>query len=215
MKKYRSGEVNILLIVVIVMSVLLAVLAGLGVWLYVQYSDQKTNVDGKINEAVALAKKEQAQQLEAKFVQREKEPNREFVGPDDYGRLSFMYPKTWSVYVAKDASNGGTYEAYLNPVLVPPVSSDQIFALRLLIEEKSFDTVLKTYESAIKKGDLRSSAITVGGTQATRLDGIVYKDMRGSIVLLKIRDKTATIRTDAETFKTDFDALIKTVKFNY
>ena len=74
-----------------------------------------------MNLAVAEAKKEQATLDEDKFAQREKEPNRQFVGPDDYGRLTFDYPKTWSVYVARDTSRGGTYEAYLNPITVPPV----------------------------------------------------------------------------------------------
>jgi hypothetical protein len=78
------------------------------VWGILNYTEQKTNVDCKIDVAVITAKKEQADSDEVKFSEREKEPNRQFVGPDDYGRLTFNYPKTWSVYVSKDAATGGS-----------------------------------------------------------------------------------------------------------
>jgi hypothetical protein len=66
----------------------------------------------------------------------------------------------------------------------------------------------------VKKGDLKSSAVSADGSNGTRLDGKFTKDIRGAAVLFKIRDKTLTLRSDADTFKTDFDALIKTIKFN-
>lgn len=190
-----------------------AAIAG-AVWGMINYTEQKTDVDGKINLAVITAKKEQADIDEAKFAEREKEPNRQFVGPDDYGRLTFDYPKTWSVYVHKDIAKGGNFEAYLNPVSVPPVSIIQQYALRVTIEEKNYDTVIAGYSALVKKGDLRSSAVSVDGNNGTRFEGNFSKDIRGSAVVYKIRDKTATLRTDADTFKPDFDALTATIKFN-
>ena len=195
----------------IVLSVGLSVFAA---WAFMNYNDQKTNVDTKIAAAVATAKKVQADADEVKFIQRDKEPMRQFTGPDDYGRVTFNYPKTWSVYVSKDALNGGTYEAYLNPITVPPISSTQQFAIRVLIEEKDYDKVVTGYDSLVKKGDLKSSSVTADGTNGARLDGSFNKDIRGSAVIFKIRDKTLTIRTDANTFTADFDALIATIKFN-
>jgi hypothetical protein len=47
-----------------------------------------------------------------------------------------------------------------------------------------------------------------------RLDGSFSTDIRGSAVIFKIRDKTVTIRTDADTFKPDFENIIKTINFN-
>ena len=188
---------------------------ALAVWSFINYYDQKTNVDSKVSTAVMVAEKEQADTDEAKFTEREKEPNRDFVGPDDYGGLTFSYPKTWSVYVAKDASKGGTYEAYLNPVTVPTVSTSQQFALRITIEEKDYDKVIDDYSDLVESGDLKSSSFTTtDGVIGTRLDGNFSKDIRGSAVIFKIRDKTLTVRTDADTFKTDFDTLISTIKFN-
>jgi hypothetical protein len=211
----ESGFVDKRVIVIIALSIICAGAIGFGIWSFLNYNEQKTNVDGKIDEVVALAKKVQADSLEAKFLARDKEPNREFVGPDDYGRLTFNYPKTWSVYVNKDiTTQGGAYEAYLNPVSVPAVSDKIQYALRVAIEEKDYDKVIASYATLVKKGDLRSSATSANGVNGTRLDGSFSKDIRGSAVIYKIRDKTLTLRTDADTFKPDFDALITTIKFN-
>lgn len=212
--KLELGNISGSLIAIIGLSVLVLGAGAFGIWSYVNYSEQKTNVDGKIELAVAEAKKEQSEIEEEKYAQREKEPLRQFVGPDDYGRLTFDYPKTWSVYVSRDTSRGGTYEAYLNPITVPPVSATQQYALRVIIEEKDYDQVVKTYEGLVKKGDLRTSAVSANGNNGTRLDGNFTKDIRGSAVIYKIRDKAVTLRTDADTFKPDFESLIKTINFN-
>ena len=202
----------------IIVSIGLAVLSiGLGVfsyWAATNYNEQKTDVDSKISDAVVVAKKAQADADETKFTKREKEPNREFVGPEDYGQVSFSYPKTWSVYIGKDASAGGVYEAYLNPISVPPVSATQQFAIRVTIEQKDYDKALAAFDPLVKKGDLKSSSFSANGYTGARLDGSFSKDIRGSMVIFKIRDKTLTVRTDAETFKPDFDTLIQTIKFN-
>ncbi|MEP7204688.1 MAG: hypothetical protein ABI716_00660 [Candidatus Saccharibacteria bacterium] len=210
----ESGQVNGWLISTISLAVIsVGAIAG-AVWGILNYSGLKTNVDNQVSIAVVTAKKDQADVDEAKFAEREKEPNYQFVGPDDYGRLTFSYPKTWSAFINKDVTQGGTFEAYLNPVTVPPVSSSQQYALRVTIEEKSYDTVIASYAPLVKKGTLRSSAVSVDGNNGTRIDGSFSKDIRGSAVIYKIRDKTVTLRTDADTFKPDFDALIQTVKFN-
>lgn len=202
------------MIAIIGLSILVIGAGSFGIWAYVNYNQQKTNVDGKVDLAVAEAKKAQSDADEQKFAEREKEPNRQFVGPDDYGRLTFMYPKTWSVYVGRDTSKGGDYEAYLNPISVPPVSTKQQYSLRVLIEQNDYDKVVSSYEKDVEKGDLKSSAVSANGHNGTRLDGNFSNDIRGSAVIYKIRDKTLTLRTDADTFKPDFEKLIKTVDFN-
>jgi hypothetical protein len=202
-------------LIIILLAVGLAITLGLSIWALINYNEAKTNIDGKIDEAVATAQKAQADEDEAKFTAREKEPTRTFVGPDDYGRLTFNYPKTWSVYINKDASTqGGTYEAYLNPVSVPAVSTTQQYALRVTIEEKDYDKVVSSYGTLVKRGDLKSSAVSANGVNGTRIDGAFSKDIRGTAVIFKIRDKTMTLRTDANTFLGDFNALVKTIKFN-
>ncbi len=212
--KYEQGGISGSMIAIIGLSVLVVVAGSLAIWAYVNFNEQKTNVDGKIELAVAAAEKEQADKDEAKFAEREKEPNRQFVGPDDYGRVTFDYSKTWSVFEATDISRGGAYQAYLNPITVPPLGERRQFALRVTIEEKDYDQVVKSYEELVKKGDLRNTPVSANGHNGTRLDGSFSKDIRGAAVIYKIRDKTLTLRTDADTFKPDFEKLIKTVDFN-
>ncbi len=189
-------------------------IGGFAVWSFMQYLDHKDNVDSKVTVARAEERKIVEDKAAADFLEKEKMPNRQFVGPDDYGRLSFDYPKTWSVYEAKSATTGGTYEAYFNPVIVPTVSEKQQFALHVTIEDKDYDKVVDTYKQQVSKGELTSSAIKFGEQNGTRLDGSFTKDIRGFAVIFKIRDKTVTVRSDAETFKDDFNKLIQTIEFN-
>lgn len=209
----EQGTVNLWLILSIVFIVTTVIAGGFLTWALINYFDQKDNVDTKIAIAVSTAVKEQADKDAADFEKEEKLPNRSFAGPDDYGSVTFEYPKTWSVYVDKDASSGGIYQAYLNPVSVPPVSQSTQYALRVTIESKDYDQVVKSYDALVKKGDLTASAVKASGEDGTRLDGAFTKDIRGSAVIFKIRDKTLTIRTDAQTFRGDFDALIATISF--
>lgn len=200
-------------IIIAVLALLVIGVSGLAVWSYLNYTDQKENVNAKIDKAVALAEKEQGDRLAKEFQEAEKKPNLTFSGPADFGSLSFSYPKTWSVYVDSDGRKNDKFEAYLNPVVVPPVAKDERFALRVSITSESYEDVIKKYQSLVKKGDLKSSATKANGVDGTRLDGAFSKDIRGSAVVYKIRDKTAVIQTDADTFKPDYEALIKTIKF--
>jgi hypothetical protein len=212
--KNENGAASGSLIAIIALGILFLAAGSAAIWAYLNYTEQKTNVDGKVSLAVAEARKDQSDIESAKFAEREKEPNRQFVGPDDYGRLTFDYPKTWSVYVAKDVAEGGAYLAYLNPVTVPPVSEKQQFGLRVTIEQSDYDKVIKTYQARVDKGDLRSGVFAANGNSGVRFDGNFTKDIRGAAVVLKVRDKTVTLRTDADTFKPDFENIIKTINFN-
>lgn len=208
----EAGSVNPLVISNLVVAVVAVAFAGLGIWAFVNYSDQKNNVDSKIETAVTAAKKDQALLDEKQFLEREKLPTQEFVGPDDLGRVSFQYPKTWSVYVSK---TGASFEAYLHPNVVPTVSTSQPFAARVIIEDKTYDAVLKTYEQRVSKKELSTSPITIGEFSGLRLDGTFTKERKGSAVIFKVRDKTLTIASDAESFRTDFDStILASLSFN-
>ena len=210
------GAVNGQLLLTIGLLVLIVGLTGLSGWLFMQYTDQKTNVDSKIAVAEAAAKKQQAEEDDLKIKAIEEEPNREFAGPEDYGRLSFSYPKNWSVYIADDPTvSGNKFTAYLHPITVPSVNSKSArFALKATIENVAYDKVLDSYKSAIEKGELKSSTVKVNEHEGTRLDGSLTKDIRGSAVVFRVRDKTITVSSEADTFKDYFDAITQTIDFN-
>lgn len=209
----ESGVTNVWLILTVVFVLTTVGLGSAFGWALYNYMDQKNNVDTKVSTAVTTAVKTQADKDAATFEAQDKKPNRQFAGPEDFGSLSFDYPKTWSTYVDKDESSG-SFQAYLNPVSVPPIADSTQYALRVSIETRDYDSVLSSYQSSVKSGSLKSSTVKINGVDSTRLDGNFTKDIRGSAVVFKIRDKVVTIRTDADTFKTDFDALVASIKFN-
>lgn len=198
-------------IMLIVVSLIAIVFIFLFIQKYIEWDAISTDIDGQVNKAVAVAVAENTSKLEAEFEEREKFPYEEFTGPEDYGRFSFQYPKTWSVYVAKDAAKGGDFEAYFNPKEVQPVSNTTINALRLRIRDATFDTVVRTYESALKSGKLNLKTDTVGGVLANIYTGEISNNIRGAVMVLKLRDKTVILQTDSENFLDAFYGILKSV----
>ena len=204
-------------IAIVILSLVAATFIGLFIWMSINYSEARADVDGQIAVAVNAAVDENTMELEAEFLEREKEPYRDFAGPADYGELSFKYPKTWSVYVAKDASRGGDFEAYFNPIEVNEVSNNTINALRLKIVDEPFDNVAQTYQRFVEREENKLSvqSVTVAGVAANRYTGTIPNtELSGIIVIFKIRDKTAVFQTDSMNFENDFEKLLKTIQFN-
>lgn len=204
-------------IVIVVLSLAVITFISLFIWRSLQYDEISTDVNGQIATAVAEAQEEQALKDEAEFAEREKYPYRTFSGPADYGQLTFEYPKTWSVYVASDASKGGDYHAYLNPIEVNVVSNTTINALRVTILDKAFDDVAAEYQRYLDRKDsnLSVESVTVAGVAANRYTGTIPDtELSGIIVIFKIRDKTAILQTDSVLFTDDFNRLLSTVEFN-
>lgn len=212
-RQIEQGLVNGWMIATIGFVVLFTIAGSLAIWMYMSYTREKDHVDSKIAIEVSKAKGEQAENDQKKFAEEAKNPRIEFVGPVEYGRVSFMYPRTWSVYIDQDGKDRGDYKAYLNNVTVPPVSDKgSRYAFRLEVLNSDFDKTLESYAPQLKKGELASSSVEVNGNAATRLDGSFSKELRGSAVLLRVRDKTVRLSTDADTFKPDFEAILGTVK---
>lgn len=209
----KSNRNLIETIILAVVSVVAVVFIGLFIWKYIEWDSVKTDVDGQINRAVALAVSENTTKLEDEFVEREKYPYKSFMGPVDYGSISFEYPKTWNVYIARDASNGGDFEAYLNPGEVQPVSSTTVNALRVTIRDAAFDNVVRTYDGLVRSGRLSVVTRNVGSTIANVYTGELPNNIRGILTAFKLRDKTVLIQTDAEIFSTEYYKLLDTITF--
>ena len=199
------------LVIAIVFAVAFLVLFVL---FLMKYNEASSDVENQINSAVAIAVKEKSDAKDLECMEREKSPYETFAGPADYGELSFEYPKTWSVYIAKDAVDGGDFEAYLNPSEVNPVSDTTVNALRVSILSKSFDKAIADYSSLVNKGQLTLKVVTINGQNANRYEGTFSSGLKGTAIVMKIRDKTAIIQTDAELFVKDYNKLVETIKFN-
>ncbi len=200
-------------IILVIVSIVAMVFIGLFIWKYIEWDTVKTDVDGQIDAAVAMAVSENTTKLENEFTEREKYPYKSFMGPADYGSLSFEYPKTWNIYVARDASNGGDYEAYLNPGEVQPVSATTINALRVTIRDQAFDNVTRTYDSLVRTGKVAVVTRNVGSTVANVYTGDLPNNIRGTVTIFKLRDKTVMIQADAAIFSDEYYRLLDTVTF--
>lgn len=229
----EAGGIDAKVIFIVVLSILFLAAGSAAIWAYMNYIDAKENVDSKVEAAKAEAVRIQQEKDLSDFIAREKEPLRTFAGPDDYGHLTFDYPKTWSVYQALEPSkSGATFAAYLSPLVVPPVPNNALndlvastkatpsmsavskFAVRLKIESKLYEDSLKNYESLLKTGQIKSSAFTNDEITGTLYEGRFNNDISGVALVIKMRDRTLTLRTDADVFKEDFTKLIQTIKFN-
>ena len=206
MGKCKTSIVEIIILVVV--SVVAVTAISFAVYFYLQWGEAQTNLDGRIAEAEAIAREDQQRIADAVFAEELKLPNRRFTGPMDYGSVSFLFPKTWSVFIESDASQGGDFEAFLNPEQVNQLRYGAIHALRVSIKNQPIDVVRQTYDGMVTSGQLRQSVFQNETITGDRFEGALEVNIVGIMIMFKVNDKTAIIRTDAMIFKEDFDKLI-------
>lgn len=200
-----------LLIIIGVLSVLLIGSIAFGVTMMQSRNDYRDNVQQKIDAAVAAAVEQREQELEAEFIEREKEPLKTYTGPSQYGTLKIEYPKTWAAYVNESGGGNTPINGYLHPNFVPGVDSGVSFALRFQVLESSYDEELDDYDREVEDGSVTVTPVTlekVPSVAGSRIDGEVEKDKQGSVVLFPIRDKTIKVSVLSDQFIKDFDNII-------
>jgi hypothetical protein len=215
-KQNQTGSTSVVL--AILFGVLFLAAAGFGGWAFMGRQDYKDNSDQKSATAVEAAKKSQAAELQKKFDEDYKNPNKTYQGPVSFGSVKFNYPKTWSAYV--DENSGSTpINGYFYPDKVPSIQSGAAYALRVELLSSTYSQVLQQYNSQIKQGLLKVSAYVppkmngVSNVQpGTRLDGIVSRSAAGnhtgSMVILQVRDKTLRIYTEVPNFLNDYNNIV-------
>ena len=204
-------------VAIILLTLTTVAFVGLFIWMYVKWDDASSDLNAKIDAAKAEAINETTIALEDEFAEREKNPYSTFSGPEDYGNLSFPYPKTWSLFIYQDAHNGGNFEAYFNPGGVQPMSQETVNALRLTITNSSFEMTTASYESYVKNGtmDLKIINVNKGASTANVYYGTLPSRANGIVAIIKIRDKTAVLQTDsAEVFSSEFEKILSSLVFN-
>lgn len=204
----------------IILGVLLVAVIIFGVWAYMGRQDYKNNVDKKVAAAVAADEKSRAAQLQNQAQLAFDAVNTyEYQGSSTYGSVTFRYPKTWSGYV--DETNASQpVNGYFQPNIVPGIQSDTAFALRVELSDNDYQNVVDQFQSAIQAGTVKASAYlppklakTSGVIAGLRLDGVIGQDssgnkQTGSMVILKVRDKTLQIYTESTKYLNDFNKVI-------
>ena len=199
------------LLTIVLLAACLAGAIGVAVWAFAERQDYKNNVAAKIAAAVqANTKKVQADDAAA-FAEESKNPLKTFVGPEAFGTVNIIYPKTWSAYAV--TGDGATpVNFYAHPDVVPSVDSEASnFALRTQVVEQKYSTVLQQYTSLQKQGKITVKPYVLPkapGVTGVRLDGQLAQNKQGAMVVLPIRDKTLKIWTESTTFTKDFNEKI-------
>ncbi len=206
----ERGELNILLVPVILLGVLFVAAASFGVWAYTSRQDYKNNSDQKSAVAVEANKKVVQAEDAKTYAEAAKQPLKTYAGSEAYGSLKLTYPKTWSGYVVTSDSGGGTpLDAYFNPDVVPNISGrDSTFALRVQILSQSYADALNSYSTYIRQGKATATPYKlpkVPSVVGTRIEGQLTYNKQGSVVILPVRDKTMKLWIESGTYKADFD----------
>lgn len=195
---------NVLIIPLIVISIVMIVATVFAVMYYGKYNEQRDHNQPIIDAAVKEAEEAQKAALEADFAEREKLPTRTYTSPAELGSVKLALPKNWSQYI--EASKSDEIEFYAHPNYVP---SDGVnYALRMSVTNRAYANEMRGYESAIKKGDLKSSSVQAAGVTGARLDGFFKKDQEGTMVVFPLRDKTLRVWTESVDFRGDFDNIV-------
>jgi hypothetical protein len=208
----QSGEMNALLIPVILLSVFFVSMSGFAVWAFASREDYKSNADQKVAAAVQKAKDESAAVKEVEFAEREKQPYREYRAPDAYGRVALQFPKTWDIYADERGGQSGIpVSVYIHPDKVPAIEMGLAYALRVQVVNEPYDTQVAGFEANIKAGTLKSTpfrAPKVPDALGVRLDGQISGKNSGTVILLPVRDKTLRIISETPDRIKDFNEII-------
>lgn len=185
--------------------------SGFAFWAYAQMQDYKNNVDEKVAVAVSDAVKVTEETKEKEFLERSKSPYKKYKSPATFGAVEITYPKSWAATVDEQGSSS-LVNGYFHPDFVPGPKSEAAFALRVEVIGSPYDKVLGSYDSGAKKGTVKVSpykAKRVPSVLGARVDGEIVKGMKGSAVLLPLRDKTIRISTlSYDSFGKDFDGVV-------
>lgn len=209
----ESGEMNILLVPVILLSLLFIIAGYFAFWAYGSRQDYKNNTDAKIAAAVAANTKSIQADDAKQYAEAAKNPLTVYTGPDAYGSVKVSYPKTWSAYV--DTTNSSLpLDAYFHPNYVPSVNAQQTYNLRVQINSQSYSTVMTQYNGRIQTGKITAAAYSlpkVPNIVGTRLTGPVVPNnpnAAGVLVLLPLRSTTLEIWTESNDYLSDFNTYV-------
>lgn len=210
MKRAQIGSVAVTAILVIA----LLSIAGFAGWAFTERQDYKNNVDQKVAKAVTAAETAQKVKLEKQFAEEEKDPYRTYTGSITFGTVTFSYPKTWSSYI-DESSSDQPINGYFHPDQVPGLQSNTAYALRLQLVSTDYAQIIHEFDAMIKSGQVKATAyvpskmVAVPNVQpGMRFDGEISEEKQGSLVAIKVRDKTLQIYSESKDFLADFNNVI-------
>jgi len=213
MVKFRKmdtqGAVNPLLLGLIATVLLLIGSLVFGLGKMSEANDYKNNFEQKVSVEVQEESKLIAEQKQAEFDEKEKAPYKFWTSPTQFGSIKIGFPKTWSHYLALDQTSGSTpIDLFAHPDYVPEISNDQKYALRLTLTNDDYNTVLDNYRRKSDKEGLKIGTIQISNVSGIKVQGLLTKQVSGTLVVFPIRDKVLTVWTESNDFEPDFENIV-------
>jgi hypothetical protein len=203
----ERGEINTLLIPLILSTIFFFGSLGFGVWAYMERGHYKDDTDAIVAGAVESAVEKAKSEKDNEFIEREKNPYRDYQGPASLGSIQFKYPKTWS---GSFKESNTELQVTMHPALVP-LNEKTSYALKVEVVNQAYDRVATSMESSVKNGKLTANPFRLDKLDSvvgTRFDGELRTEKQGSVVILPMRDKTLRITTESQDFVGDFNNII-------
>jgi len=194
------------------------VFAGVSIWTYARYTDERDSTQSKIDTAVEQAGVDKETELREELQEQLKSPFFVYEVPDTTTGIKVKYPATWSVY-AEDKEDSGSDDlvsATFSSDIVRPREADTRYALRVRLIDEQYDESIKDFDSRIETGNVTAKSITFEeypDTKAIRFDGEIGNNISGSFVMIQIRRQTLRIWTEAPEFVEDFDQILEQLEF--
>ena len=208
LKGNQSGTINVLLVPLILVTVLLLAISVFALITFNSRQQYKNETDKIVATQVDIAVKETSTKKDNEFAEKEKQPLKNYQGPDAYGALIIRYPKTWSGYV-DDSSNGSVpVNGYFYPTTVPGFQSGTAYALRVQVVGRSFSEETRSYDNQVKSGKAKATSYSnknIPGVVGMRVEGESEPKKQGIVVMLPLRDKTVKLYTESDQFYKDFN----------
>jgi hypothetical protein len=205
----NNGDIDIWLVLFICVTVFFLGAISFGVWAFMGRQDYKNNSDQKSAVAAAAAVQKEDTKKNAQFVEAAKLPFRTYIGPEPYGSLHVMYPKTWSAYVDTSSQSSFPLNGYFNPDTVPSLNdNNSSYALRVQIDPETYSQALTTYSAKITAKTIIATPYSfpkVTAAIGVRLDGQIDNGKTGSMVIVPLRDKTLKVWITAPQYISDFN----------
>lgn len=198
---------NILIIPLVIASGLLLFSLGFGTWAFVSMQDYKNNSDQKAEAAAAVAAERAKTEKDNEFVQKEKEPLKNYTSPSQYGSVRMKYPKTWSAYADEQGEN---LTLYMQPDVVSS-NRETPYSLKVEVLNQKYEQAIGGKDNDIKQGKLRASAFSlarVPDVLGLRFDGQITQQKSGSSIYLPLRDKTVVISSETPEKVPDLNNII-------
>ena len=210
----QAGEINTLVVSLVLVSVLLIGAVAFGAWAFNSRQDYKNHADQKAAAAVTVANAKLKTKLDQQYAEEAKQPYTVYKTDQSLGSVRVTYPKTWSAYVSSTPSGSDTLlDAYFNPDFVPGVNDQagQAYALRLSIVPQAYSAVVQQINQQANNQPLTSKPYQfpqVPGVVGIEFSGSIEQGKTGTMVVVPLRNNTLEVWTEGGKFDADFNKVI-------